>query len=161
MSTKDLAKALDRFDLAILKILQVDNKTPQRHIAAKVGLSAAAVQRRIATLEARGVITGNVALVNPEALGPAITVIVEVHLVDDQSSTIQAAKTMFAAAAEIQQCYMVFGKSGFILVIIVPDMKAYEALSSRLLAGNPLVSKFRTIVVLDAVKVGQTLNLPD
>lgn len=38
---------LDRFDLAILGILQKDNKTPQRSIAEKIGLSAPAVQRRI------------------------------------------------------------------------------------------------------------------
>ena len=41
---------LDRLDLAILKVLQRDNKTPQRSIAEMVNLSAPAVQRRIKRL---------------------------------------------------------------------------------------------------------------
>ena len=41
---------LDRFDIAILDILQTDNTTPQRVIAQAVNLSAPAVQRRIQRL---------------------------------------------------------------------------------------------------------------
>ena len=45
---------LDSFDLAILRILQRDNTTPQRVIGETVGLSAPAVQRRIRRMEEAG-----------------------------------------------------------------------------------------------------------
>ncbi len=62
--TLDLNSALDRQDRAIFQILQRDNKTPQRVIAEEVSLSTAAVQRRIAAMEAGGVIlTGGISFV--------------------------------------------------------------------------------------------------
>lgn len=58
---------LDSQDLAILKILQQNNMTPQRTIGEMVNLSAAAVQRRISRLDKHGVIQGNVAILNANA----------------------------------------------------------------------------------------------
>jgi len=68
---------LDAFDRSILRIVQRDNKTPQREIAVAVNLSTAAVQRRIAAMESAGIIAANVAMVAPLAIGLAITAIVE------------------------------------------------------------------------------------
>ncbi|MEN5177750.1 Lrp/AsnC family transcriptional regulator [Brevundimonas diminuta] len=51
-------------------------RTPQRTIGQSVNLSAAAVQRRIAALEAANVIQANVAGVDHDALALAITAIV-------------------------------------------------------------------------------------
>jgi Lrp/AsnC family leucine-responsive transcriptional regulator len=152
---------LDRFDRAILRILQKDNRTPQRAIAAAVNLSPAAVQRRIAALEASGIIVANVAVLAPDALQAAITVVVEVHLQNDRSSIVEPTKALFRSTPEIQQCYYVTGSAGFILVMIVPDMTSYEAISRRLFADNPVVETFRTLVVLDTVKAGLEIVVPD
>mgnify|MGYP001554801513 CR=1 FL=1 len=155
------ARDLDRFDRAILRILQRDNRTPQRAIAAEVNLSPAAVQRRIAALEASGIIVANVAVLAPDALQAAITVVVEVHLQNDRSPIVEPTKTLFRSTPEIQQCYYVTGSAGFILVMIVPDMTSYEAISRRLFADNPVVETFRTLVVLDTVKAGLEIVVPD
>lgn len=152
---------LDRFDRAILRILQQDNRTPQRAIAEEVNLSPAAVQRRIAALEASGIIVANVAVLAPDALQAAITVVVEVHLQNDRSSIVEPTKALFRSTPEIQQCYYVTGSAGFILVMIVPDMTSYEAISRRLFADNPVVETFRTLVVLDTVKAGLEIVVPD
>ena len=48
---------LDQFDIQILEILQQDNMTSQRDIGDKIGLSAAAVQRRIKKMREEKVIT--------------------------------------------------------------------------------------------------------
>jgi Lrp/AsnC family leucine-responsive transcriptional regulator len=144
---------LDAHDRAILRILQRDNKTPQRVIGEAVHLSAPAVQRRIARMEANGVIRRNVAVIDPAAVGQGVTVVVEVHPVNDRSPVVDAAKRMFRDAPEVQQCYFVTGNGGFILILLVPDMASYEALSRRLFADNELVTTFRTLVVFDPVKV--------
>ena len=68
MPGKAATTALDRYDRAILGIVQRDNKTPQRAIAEAVNLSTAAVQRRIAAMEKAGVTT----VKSPGDLGAAI-----------------------------------------------------------------------------------------
>ena len=72
--------ALDRFDLAILDILQADNTTTQRAIAQAVNLSAPAVQRHIQRLKDSGVIRANVAVLDPVKVGKPLTIVLEVHL---------------------------------------------------------------------------------
>jgi Lrp/AsnC family transcriptional regulator, leucine-responsive regulatory protein len=155
-----LPRSLDRFDRAILRILQKNNRTPHRAIAEKINLSAAAVQRRIAALEARGVISANVAIISPNALRSQVTVVVEVHLDNDRSTVVDPMKSLFRETAEVQQCYYVAGNGGFILIVLVPDMASYEAFSRRMFAENDKVATFRTLVVLDSVKVGLEIDIP-
>jgi len=153
-------RPLDAFDRAILDIVQRDNKTPQRKIAEAVNLSAAAVQRRIAAMEEAGVIVGNVATVDPDALGHAITAIVEVQLRDERAATVDAAKALFHATPDVQQCYFVTGGVSFVLIIVTRDMRSYEALTRRLFAENDFVERYRTLVTLDRVKVDTALVVP-
>lgn len=150
---------LDSFDIAILRILQRDNTTPQRVIGEAVNLSAPAVQRRIKRLEQAGVIRANVAVIEPAAVGQAITLFVEVELVSETAQDIDAAKREFTAAEAVQQCYYVTGEPDFILVVVVPSMAAYEALTRNLFFENNNVRKFRTFVAMDRVKVGLTVPL--
>lgn len=154
------ARQLDAFDRAILRLLQQDNKKPQRQIAAAVNLSTAAVQRRIATLEATGVIAGNVAIVDPAAVSLAITALVEVVLRDERADTVDAAKALFRSTSDVQQCFYVTGGISFMLVIVTPDMRAYEALTRRLFAENDLVASYRSLIALDRVKAGTEIVIP-
>ncbi len=119
-----------------------------------VHLSPPAVQRRIARLQKDGTIRRTVALVDPVAVGLPITVLVEVTLTDDRSATVSATKAFFRDAPEVQQCYCVTGSAGFVLILLVPSMEEYEARTARLFADNEMVRSYRTVVVLDRVKVG-------
>ncbi len=152
--------SLDAFDLAILNILQRDNTTPQRLIGEAVNLSAPAVQRRIRRMEEAEVIKANVAVIDPALVGQAITVIVEVEVISEAANLIDAVKREFASASEVQQCYYVTGEADFVLVIVVPTMTDYEALTRRLFFGNDNVKRFRTLVAMDRVKVGLSVPLP-
>ena len=151
---------LDSFDLGILAILQRDNATPQRTIGERVNLSAPAVQRRIKRMEESGVITANAAVIDPARVGQAITILAEVHVESERIDLLDAMKAGFAAAPEIQQCYYVTGDADFVLVICVPTMADYEKLTRRLFFENANVKKFRTLVVMDRVKVGLSVSLP-
>lgn len=153
-------RPLDSFDRAILRVVQQDNKTPQRKIAEAVNLSAAAVQRRIAAMEDAGVIARNVALVDPDAFGQAITAIVEVQLRDERAATVDAAKALFRDTPDVQQCYFVTGGVSFVLVIVTRDMRSYEALTRRLFAENDVVERYRTLIALDRVKADTAFVIP-
>jgi DNA-binding Lrp family transcriptional regulator len=150
--------AIDKFDLAILGELQRDNQTPQRLIAEAVGLSAPAVQRRIQRLQDGGAIKANVAVIDPAKIGQPITLLVAVEMESEHGEMLDAAKASFAAAPEVQQCYYVTGDADFMLVVIVPSMADYEALTKRLFFANNNVKRFQTSVAMDRVKVG--LSVP-
>ncbi len=153
-----LAPQLDAFDRKILDILQRDNTTPQRMIGEMINLSAPAVQRRIKRMTEEGVIRANVAVIDPAAVGQAITIFAEVEVISETAEQIEEAKKAFLAAPEIQQCYYVTGEADFVLVIVVPTMADYDALTRRLFFGNNNVKRFRTFVAMDRIKVG--LGIP-
>jgi len=144
---------LDNFDRAILDIVQADNSTPLRLLSERVNLSTAAVQRRLKRMEESGVITGNVAVVDPTLVGKPITILVEIMVERTSIDALEAMKKHFAIA-QVQQCYYVTGDVDFVLVMNVATMQEYQVLSRRLFAENGNVKWFKTIVALDRVKVG-------
>jgi DNA-binding Lrp family transcriptional regulator len=153
-------RSLDAFDRAILRLVQRDNRMPQRAIAEAVNLSTAAVQRRIAAMEKDGVIAANAAIVDPDAVGLGVTSIVEVNLVDEKAARVDQAKALFRADPDVQQCYYVTGGRSFIMLIVAPDMRSYEATTRRLFAENDSVASYHSYVALDRVKAGMELVIP-
>ncbi|GAB0156989.1 Lrp/AsnC family transcriptional regulator [Chryseobacterium sp. Alg-005] len=151
-------KNLDHFDIAILEILQKDNLTPQRDIGENIGLSAAAVQRRIKKMREAGIIKADVSVINIEKIKHSVTLFVEVVLESEKIKLIDQAKALFRSTPEVQQCYYVTGESDFILVIIVPSMKDYEQLTRKIFYSNPNIKHFRTLVAMDTIKSG--LEIP-
>lgn len=154
------APRLDVFDLKILAMIQRDNLTPQRVIGDTINLSAPAVQRRVKRMTEAGVIQSNVAVIDPASVGQAITIFVEVEVISETAEQIEEAKAQFASTPEIQQCYYVTGEADFVMVIVVPDMARYEALTRALFFGNNNVKRFRTFVAMDRVKTGLQVHLP-
>ncbi|WP_075656632.1 Lrp/AsnC family transcriptional regulator [Pseudochrobactrum sp. B5] len=150
---------LDDYDKSLLRLLQEDASRSQKELAELIHLSPAAVQRRIAKLQKKGIIKKFAAVVDPAAVGLPVTVIVEVTLSDERSVTVAAAKKMFKNAEEIQQCYWVAGSAGLILIMTVPTTEEYESRTAQLLGENHLVKSYRTIIVLDRVKVDLSLPL--
>ncbi len=149
---------LDRFDLAILNILQKDNTTPQRVIGEAIGLSTPAVQRRIRRLQETGVIRANVALLEPSLVGRSLTILTEVHLRTERSHLETEFRHRVEAEAAVQQCYFITGEADYLLVISVASMEEYEALTQRLFFTGAEHIPYQTSVVLNRLKVG--MNVP-
>ncbi len=150
---------LDEFDRAILRILQKDNRTPQQKIGEAVNLSAPSVQRRIRRMEAEGVIAANVAQINPQAVGLPLTIFVSVELASETPAEIDAIKTAFSNAPEVQQCFYVTGDIDFVLIVVTESMSAYEDFTRRMFFANGNIRKFRTFVSMHAIKTGNALSI--
>lgn len=149
---------LDPFDIQILDILQKNNLTPQRDIGEHIGLSAAAVQRRIKKMRETGIIKADISVIDTEKVKHAVTLIVEVFLERDKIDLIDQAQTLFTSVPEVQQCYYVTGESDFVLIIVVSSMKDYEQLTRRIFYDNDNIKHFRTLVSMNTVKSG--LEIP-
>jgi Lrp/AsnC family transcriptional regulator len=73
---------LDRIDRKILHELMRDATIPVAQLAERVGLSQTPCWKRVQKLEAVGIITGRVALVDPARIGLGLTVFVEIEAPD-------------------------------------------------------------------------------
>lgn len=152
------ASTLDAFDRKILTILQLANRTTSGQIAEQVGLSAAAVQRRIKRLRAQRTIQADVSVVNAKAVGRSLIFLVQVSLERERADLMEAFKKDMRKWDEVQQCYYVAGAFDFLLVVTAIDMADYERFTRKAFFDNKNVRNFQTNVVMDAVKVG--LNIP-
>jgi Lrp/AsnC family transcriptional regulator len=76
------AVPLDRIDRRILYELMRDATLPVSQLAERVGLSQTPCWKRVQKLEAAGVITSRVAIVDPAAIGLGLTVFVEIEAAD-------------------------------------------------------------------------------
>lgn len=150
---------LDNFDLAILARYQHDTLKPAKMLGEAIGLSTAAVQRRLKRLREAGVIAAEVAVVSPEAVGLPVTCIVNVDLDRERSDDLNRFGKKMAHCAEVQQCYYVTGVADFVMVVVTADMRSYEAFTRSQLLDDPNVKSFTTMVVLDRLKVGLAVPL--
>lgn len=144
---------LDKFDLQILDILQKDNQTSQRDIGDRIGLSAAAVQRRIKRMRENKIITSDISVIDPEKVGAQILLFVEVELDTDKIEFIDDIKRTFSKVSQIQQCYYVTGEVDFVLVMVVNTMQEYELLTRQLFFSNTNIKRFKTFVNMHTVKM--------
>lgn len=150
---------LDRFDRSILAIVQDNNLTPHRVIGERIGLSAPAVTRRLGRLRESGVIRRDVSVVDGNAVGRALTLIVQVEVDSEQIDRLDAVRNAFKACPQVQHCYYVTGDADFTLIFNVSDMHEYEQLTRRLFIENPDVKRFTTYVAMETVKAGQEVFL--
>jgi Lrp/AsnC family transcriptional regulator, leucine-responsive regulatory protein len=148
----DAPDELDALDLQVLRRYQRNTRMPAEKIAAEVGLSTAAVQRRLRRMREGRVIEGEVAKVAPKAVGMNITCLVGVELDREGAAGIDRFKAKMLRYPQVQQCYYVTGPSDFMLVVLARDMEAYELFSRKALLDDPNVRSFTTYVVLDRVK---------
>lgn len=152
---------LDTYDLKIASELQRDNLQSADEIAAKVGLSASAVHRRIAKLRKDKVIVADTSVLDPHALGFRMTFIVEVILEKVRVQEVGAIKRRLIAAPEVQQIYNVTGDVDLLLIVVARDMDHFEQISRSHFSADPHVRRYRTSVVMDRVKCGVALPLGD
>lgn len=153
--------SLDSFDRKILKIMQTSNRTTSDQIAEHVGLSPAAVQRRVKRMREQQIISADVSVVNAKALGRNMTLIVQVSLERERADLIDLFKKEMKKREEVQQCYYVTGSADFMLVVTAFDMEEYEQFTREAFFDNTNVRSFQTHVVMDPVKVGLTVPIDE
>ncbi|MBQ4826016.1 Lrp/AsnC family transcriptional regulator (plasmid) [Leisingera sp. M527] len=144
---------MDEKDHDILRLIQSNAQLTAEAISHEIGLSAPAVQKRLKKLRDTGVIEKEIAILSPARLGREMTVIVQVVLERESRMHLDAFKRKMRQASQVQQCYYTTGEADFILVIIVGDIKEYEAFTQEYFFDESNVSRFTSSVVMDRVKV--------
>ena len=143
---------IDETDRRLLRALQVDGRISNLELAERCNLSPSACSDRVRRLRENGFITGYAAMVDPEKVGRALLIFVEVLL----DRTTKDVFDDFAAAArrapDILECHMVAGGFDYLIKARVRDMTAYRAFLGDVLVDMPGVRETRTYAVLEEVK---------
>ena len=129
---------LDSVDLKILDILQRDAEQQVAQIAEQVGLSATPCWRRIQRMKEAGVITRQVALLDPQKINVGVTVFVSVRTSTHTQEWFDRFTATVHASAEVVEFYRMSGDVDDLLRVVVPDIAAYDAVYKRLIAGTNL-----------------------
>jgi Lrp/AsnC family transcriptional regulator, leucine-responsive regulatory protein len=143
---------LDRACLQIPEALQADARQSTQALAEQVGLSATPVWRRVKDMEDRGVIRGQVVLVDREKIGLSILVLANVSLVRHSEGAVEQFEQLVATRREIIECHAITGEADYVIKVVAADMKAYDLFLQQHIFKLPGVSSVRSNVVLREVK---------
>lgn len=143
---------LDKTDIRILNTLQKNAKTTIKEIATELKLSTTPIFERIKRLEAQGVITQYVALVDPKKLGKKLTAFVEISIIDHSMKAIDAFVDAIHVYPEVIECHHVTGDSDFLIIILTEDIETYNNFITKKLSKAPNVGKVRSSFSLSTKK---------
>jgi Lrp/AsnC family leucine-responsive transcriptional regulator len=146
------ADDLDKIDLRILRVLQLDGRISNQKLAEEVHLSPTAVLERVKRLTRDGYILGYEARLNPAKLGAQMLVFIEILLDRTVHDVMDNFRAAVQARPEILECHLVAGGFDYLLKTRVADMTAYREFIGTSIWTLPGVRETRTYAVMEEVK---------
>ncbi|WP_309964875.1 Lrp/AsnC family transcriptional regulator [Variovorax guangxiensis] len=142
---------LDRTDKAILRALQTDASISNVALADKVHLSPPACLRRVDRLKRAGLIDATVALLNPQALGAGMLVMIGVVLDRSTPESFSAFEKAAAKISGCMECHVVTGEFDYFMLVRTRDGESFNRLHAEQLLYLPGVRQIRSFIVLKQV----------
>lgn len=143
--------ALDDFDRGIIGVLQDDGRCPYGSIAEQVGLSEAAVRRRVQRLRDAGIME-IVAITDPLQLGFTREALVGIRVQGD----VRLVADKIAAIDEINYVVLCAGSFDIIAELVTADDDSLVHLLNDSIRSIPGVTEVETFIYLKLAK--QTFN---
>jgi Lrp/AsnC family transcriptional regulator, regulator of ectoine-degradation genes len=143
---------LDRYDLAILRILAQDGRITKSRLAEQINLSISPAWERVRRLEESGVIRGYHADVDWLRAFRGSRVIVEVTLARHTAHDMRRFEERIAAAPEVVQCHATGGGVDYVMQVMSRDIDHYQRFIDSLLTDELGIEKYFTYIVTKVVK---------
>jgi Lrp/AsnC family transcriptional regulator, leucine-responsive regulatory protein len=148
----------DNLDIQILNILQSNARVSQADVARAVGLAPSAVLERLRKLEAKGVVTGYTALLDPEAIGLGQLAFVAVRTSGPLDVSDRAGQ-LISEIPGVLEVHHLAGEDCYLVKVRGRDAQHVGQLL-RQMKVIPSVTYTRTTMVLSTVKDTARLPLP-
>lgn len=149
--------ALDKNDLAILKLLQENARITVKEISTKIHLSTTPVHERIKRLEQSGVIKQYITLVDQNKVNLGLMVICYVSLKEhSKTAGVKFIKTI-NELHEVKECYSISGEFDFMLKVVCRDMNAYYDFHVNKLSQQENMGNVQSVFVMGIIKETQQL----
>jgi Lrp/AsnC family transcriptional regulator, leucine-responsive regulatory protein len=150
---------IDPLDGRLLRQLQHDSRQSNQQLADRLGMSTSACWRRVASLEAAGVIARYTALVDREKAGFSMSAILHVSLDRHDEKFVSEFVARVCKRPEVLECFATTGDADYHLRVVVSDMAAYNRFLDEFMFKIPGIRHVRTNVILKEIKYDVTLPL--
>jgi Lrp/AsnC family transcriptional regulator len=151
--------SMDAIDRKILAVVQEDASLSVAEIGTRVGLSSTPCWKLLQRLEADGVITRRVAIIEPEKIGLGVTVFVSIETGDHSQDWLAKFADVVKAMPEVMEFYRMAGDVDYMLRVVVTDIAGYDAFYKKLIGTVPLknvTSRF----AMERIKSTTSLPIP-
>jgi len=135
---------INETDARILEILQGDGRRSYADLGADLGMAGPSAHERVKKLEARGVIRGYTAQVDPRAVG--LGVVAFMWVTQAPGSVAADLTPAFAAVVEIEECHHITGEADYLLKIRARDMDHLGTVVRRVQATSHVFSTETDVV---------------
>ena len=143
---------VDEVDRALLTHLQKDGRATAEELGQALNLSASQAARRRAALEARGLVQGYVARVDPARAGLAVQAFVQVEMASHAPDAAKALSRRLEVIPEVVSAWTLTGEADYLLRVFCADLPALNRLVHEVLLPHPSVARVRSQIVMDQFK---------
>jgi Lrp/AsnC family transcriptional regulator, leucine-responsive regulatory protein len=119
-------------DVRILEVLQRDGRRAYADLGSEVGISGPSAHERVKKLEARGIITGYAATVDPVAAG--FPILAFCWLTQAPGTIATDITADFATVIEIEECHHIAGEADYLLKLRARSTSDLERVLRRIQA---------------------------
>jgi len=135
---------LSENDARVLGLLQSQGRRSYADMGSELGMAGPSVHERVKKLEARGVIRGYAADVDPAAVG--LSVLAFTWVAQAPGSVAHDLTPIFAAIPEIEECHYIAGEADYLLKIRARDMEQLGAIVRRIQTTEDVFSTETDVV---------------
>ena len=152
-----LPERMSTNDAKILEVLQRDGRRAYADLGADVGMSGPSAHERVKKLEARRVITGYAAIVDPRAIG--YDILAFTWVTQAPGTVVHDLTDAFAAIPEIEECHHITGEADYLIKVRARDTRDLERVL-RLVQSTQDVFQTETDVVFSSGFERRPLHVP-
>ncbi len=153
---------LDRFDIALLNLVQSDDGRTAESLADEVALSPSAIARRLRRLRADGVIARTIALLSPRFTERRLRALVLIQLSEHADlKGKNALEKRLNGSPAVQFCYEIAGPHDIVALFDCESMSAFNDAADELLVSSPTVRRYETHFVKREVKFAPLVELSE
>lgn len=153
-------QTLDATDWKILGRLQDHARISNVELARAVNLSPSPCLNRVRTLEASGIVSRYVTLLDPLKLGLTVSVFIQVSLEKQMRNALDTFENSVLAREEVMECYLMTGDADYLLRVVVSNVQSLERFIVDYLAKIPGVASIKSSFALKQVKYKTALPIP-
>ena len=150
---------MDSKDRQIVQALQAEGRLTNQDLSEQVNLSPSPCLRRVRLLEEQGVIKGYTALVDQKAWGLPVTVFIRIKLERHGDDAVSAFERAIQDMPQVMDCWLMTGRSDYLLRVIAADLDDYETFVRRELQRVPGIASIDTSFAYGSVKHAQVLPI--
>lgn len=136
---------MDKIDLAILRVLRKEARASLSEIGQKVNLSVSAVGERVKKLEASGVISRYVAIIDGSSFHKDLTTFMFISL--ENPRFIEGFLEFVANENDILECHYIAGNFDYILKIMTNNPSTLEMLLNKIKSVPGVIKTFTNVVL--------------